>query len=93
MYVLELAFSDNPARLDARPARRELMAGLRSEGKVLAGGPYTDDSGALLIFLTDDAREAQAYVENDPLLLHPGCRGCLVEAVNAVTRHEAIAEL
>ena len=93
MYVLELAFSDNPARLDARPAHRELMTGLRSEGKVLAGGPYADDSGALLIFLTDDAREAQAYVENDPYYSTPGVEVVSLKPWNAVTRHEAIAEL
>ena len=93
MYGLELAFSDTPARRDARPAHRELMAGLRSEGKVLAGGPYADDSGAVLIFLTDDEQVAQGYVDADPYYRTPGVTVVSLKQWNAVTRHEAIAEL
>ncbi|NUR72565.1 MAG: hypothetical protein HOU81_17245 [Hamadaea sp.] len=56
MHVIELAFDANPARLAARPAHREYLAKLHAEGVVVVSGPWTDDTGALLIFDVDRAR-------------------------------------
>src|SRR6188768_2689952 len=36
MYALELGFSDDPARLEGRPAHRGRLAALRDAGKLLA---------------------------------------------------------
>lgn len=55
MYVLELAFSDDPRRLEARPAHRERLAQLHAEGRLVMSGPWEDDSGALLVLDTDRA--------------------------------------
>lgn len=55
MFVVELAFTDHPARLDLRPHHRELLAGLHVEGEVVAAGPFPDQSGAVLVF--DASRE------------------------------------
>ena len=53
MYVIELAFVDDPRRLEARPAHRERLARLHAEGRLVLSGPWVDDSGALLIVDTD----------------------------------------
>jgi uncharacterized protein len=72
MYALELSFSDDPARLEGRPAHRERLSALREEGKLLAAGPYADESGALLLFRVDTAAEADAIVAADPYYSGPG---------------------
>ncbi|MBE1485335.1 YciI family protein [Plantactinospora soyae] len=54
MIVLELSFTDDPARLAARPAHRERLARLHTEGLLRAAGPWRDDSGALLLFDTEE---------------------------------------
>src|SRR3954454_14497432 len=46
MFALELAFSDDPARLEGRAAHRERLTALRDSGRLLAAGPFTDESGA-----------------------------------------------
>ncbi|TRO55981.1 MULTISPECIES: YciI family protein [unclassified Streptomyces] len=50
MMILELAFTASPERLAARPAHRSFLARLHEEGRLLAAGPWADDSGALLVF-------------------------------------------
>lgn len=53
MVVLELSFDDDPRRLEARPAHRELLAGLHADGRLVMAGPWADETGALLVFATD----------------------------------------
>jgi uncharacterized protein YciI len=72
MYVLELAFGDDDERrIAARPGHRERLARLRARGVLVMAGPWADDSGALLIFRTDEAglRELLAA---DPYYSTPG---------------------
>jgi uncharacterized protein YciI len=71
MHVLELGFDDDERRLAARPAHRERLARLHAEGRLLIAGPWDDDSGALLIFRTDEdgMREILAA---DPYYETPG---------------------
>jgi uncharacterized protein YciI len=72
MYALELAFSDDPARLEGRPAHRERLSELRDAGRLLAAGPFADESGALLLFRVDSQAEAQKIVAADPYYSGPG---------------------
>jgi uncharacterized protein YciI len=72
MYALELAFSDDPARLEGRPAHRERLGALRESGRLLAAGPYADESGALLLFRVDSSAEADEIVAADPYYSGPG---------------------
>ncbi|NGO11699.1 hypothetical protein G5C60_29915 [Streptomyces sp. HC44] len=50
MLILELAFTDSPERLTARPTHRQHLVRLHAEGQLIAAGPWADDSGAVLIF-------------------------------------------
>jgi uncharacterized protein len=68
MYVIELAFTDDPRRLDARPAHRERLAALHADGRLLLAGPWADDSGALLVFRDDPA----GVLADDPYFSTPG---------------------
>jgi len=71
MYVVELAFDGDPRRLAARPAHRELLARLHSEGQLVLAGPWDDDSGALLVFDTDEPG-VQQIMASDPYYSTPG---------------------
>jgi uncharacterized protein YciI len=93
MYAVQLAFSDDPARLEHRPAHRERLAALLAEGKVLAAGPWTDESGALLVFLVDERDEVDAIIAADDYYRAPGVTVAGVHEWNTVTRHPALAEL
>ncbi|MGW2623067.1 YciI family protein [Micromonospora taraxaci] len=72
MFVLELSFGDEPDRLAARPAHRERLQALRQEGRLAMAGPFSDDSGALLIFDVADAEAYAAIVAEDPYYRTPG---------------------
>ncbi|GII77606.1 hypothetical protein Sru01_25880 [Sphaerisporangium rufum] len=71
MHVVELAFTATPERLAARPAHRALLDRLHDEGRLLAAGPWADDTGALLVFTTDRA-DLDAILAADPYYRTPG---------------------
>ena len=73
LIAVELDFTDDPRRLDARPDHRNRLAELHATGTLLAAGPWEDDSGALLIFKasTDAVR---AIMQADPYYATLGVR-------------------
>jgi uncharacterized protein YciI len=90
MYAVLLAFSDDPGRLDHRPAHRERLADLVAEGRLLAAGPWTDESGALLVFLVDSRADLDAILDSDPYYSAPGVSIAGIHEWYPVTRHEAL---
>jgi uncharacterized protein len=73
MVCIELAFSNDPRRLQARTAHRERLAELCQRGVLATAGPWEDDSGALLIFRFDEPG-APAEIKTDPYYTGPGVR-------------------
>ena len=53
MLIVELAFTESSERLAARPAHRALLARLHEDGRLIAAGPWANDTGAMLIFDVD----------------------------------------
>ncbi|MET8198923.1 YciI family protein [Micromonospora taraxaci] len=72
MFVLELSFGDDPARLAARPAHRERLQALHQEGRLVMAGPFADDSGALLLFDVPDTEAFASIIAADPYYRTPG---------------------
>ncbi len=68
---MQVSFDGDDRRLAARPAHRERLAQLKAEGRLLAAGPWDDESGALLIFRTDQAGMDE-IVAADPYYRGPG---------------------
>jgi uncharacterized protein YciI len=67
LIAVILEFSDdNERRLQVRPTHREYLRSLLDAGKLHESGPFTDDSGALLIYDVEDVAEAQQLLANDP---------------------------
>ncbi|MEV0567102.1 YciI family protein [Dactylosporangium sp. NPDC050588] len=71
MYLLELAFDGSPDRLAVRPAHRERLRVLHEAGRVVMAGPYSDETGALLLFDVT-AKEFDAIIDDDPYYRAPG---------------------
>lgn len=86
MFVLQLTYDDNPERLALRPAHRERMAALNAAGKVVAAGPWTDGSGALLVLRVDTIEQAQEIVDADPYYRAPGVTISGLREFDPVTR-------
>jgi uncharacterized protein len=66
-FVVELVYGeDRDHRLQVRPAHREYCKQLGAEGKLLVGGPYVDERGAMLIYDVADADELRKVLDADP---------------------------
>ncbi len=70
MFIVELSFTDNPARLELRPHHRELLARLHADGELLNAGPLVDGSGSVLLLTTtrervDEVLAADPYYSAD----------------------------
>ena len=66
-YVLELRFDqDNEKRLAVRPRHREYLRALLEQGKLFMAGPWSDDSGAIIIYEAEDEAEVRAILAADP---------------------------
>ena len=92
MYAVELTFTDDPTRLELRPGHRERLTALVAEGRLLAAGPWSDDTGSLLVFLVDDRAALDEILAADPYYSAPGVTRTLHEW-NAVVRHPALDTL
>jgi uncharacterized protein YciI len=57
---------DNDRVVELRPAHRHHMDELLAAGKLVAGGPFTDGSGALFIYEVGSLAEAEELIAVDP---------------------------
>ncbi len=51
---------------EVRPKHRQYIQDLLSKGQLVLAGPFTDDSGALLVYEVEDEAQARRCVEDDP---------------------------
>ncbi len=65
-FAAILTFGNTEQRLATRPAHREYLKELLDGGKLVASGPWVDDSGALIIYEAADEAEARALIAADP---------------------------
>ena len=65
-FIALLTFGNDEQRLAARPRHREYLRSLFDQGKLITSGPFTDETGALLIYEAADEAEARALLAADP---------------------------
>lgn len=66
-YAAVIQYHEDQEKVEAiRPAHREYLGGLKAQGKLWASGPFTDGSGALIIYEAESPEEAATLLENDP---------------------------
>jgi uncharacterized protein YciI len=67
LFAVALTFvDDEERRLQVRPTHREYLQTLLDAGKLHESGPYTDDSGALLIYDAESEAEVKKLLADDP---------------------------
>lgn len=66
-YAAIFTYSPDRAKAEeTRPRHRDYLAGLRERGKLAAAGPFTDYSGALIVYEADSEQEARTLIQEDP---------------------------
>jgi uncharacterized protein YciI len=66
MWIVELALTDTPERLAARPAHRDRLAALHRAGTVRMAGPLADGSGAVIVVDVPDRADVDRLLGDDP---------------------------
>lgn len=65
-YVAFLPIIDQEKNKEHRPAHLAYINDLFKQGKVMAGGPFTDGQGGMVIYIADTYEEALELAKNDP---------------------------
>ncbi|MEH7120999.1 YciI family protein [Neobacillus vireti] len=65
-YAAILHMLDKEKNLQVRPRHIEYLDKLDQKGKIFARGPFSDDSGGLVVYIADSYEEARTLAENDP---------------------------
>lgn len=85
LFTAILTYGEDAARRqEVRPSHREYLKELMEQGKLYKSGPFTDDSGALIIYEAEDISEAQALLTNDPFALNGIIEGAMINEWNVV---------
>ncbi len=70
MYAVNYTYSDDTAGRDEhRPAHREFLGDLATDGALVLSGPFpdADPAGALLVFQAASSEEVRELLREDPL--------------------------
>ncbi|MGH7172511.1 MAG: YciI family protein [Gemmataceae bacterium] len=66
-YAAIIEYTQDKAKIQSiRPTHRQYLATLRERGQLAAAGPFTDDSGALIVYEAASAEEAEKLLQGDP---------------------------
>lgn len=66
-YAAIIEYIQDRAKIgEVRPVHRQYLASLKANGQLAASGPFTDDSGALIVYEADSPEAAEALLKGDP---------------------------
>jgi len=69
-FAAIIEYSQDKAKIaEIRPVHRQYLASLKERGQLAASGPFTDDSGALIVYETGSKEEAEKLLQGDPFLV------------------------
>jgi len=51
---------------EIRPTHRQYLTSLKEKGQLVACGPFTDDSGALIVYEAPTKEDAEQLLQSDP---------------------------
>ncbi len=70
-FAAIIEYSRDKDKIQAnRPIHRQYLATLKERGQLVASGPFTDDSGALIVYEAPTREEAEAILKGDPFHAH-----------------------
>jgi uncharacterized protein YciI len=73
IYLVQMTYDDRDVRDRVRPAHRAFLQEQLDRGALVSGGPFADDSGALLVYEAESEAALQAILEQDPYTQTEGC--------------------
>ena len=66
-YAAIIDYPNEPEKILAiRPTHRVYLGGLHAQGKLPISGPFTDDSGAIIVYEAESAEAAESLLKADP---------------------------
>jgi len=66
-YAAIIEYSTYKAKIqELRPTHRQYLAMLRERGQLAISGPFTDDSGALIVYEAASVEDAEKLLQGDP---------------------------
>jgi uncharacterized protein len=66
-FAATIEYLQDKAKIaEVRPVHRQYLATLKANGQLAASGPFTDDSGALIIYEAATKEEAEGFLKADP---------------------------
>ena len=66
-YAAIIEYPHEPEKIASlRPTHREYLSSLKADGKLPVSGPFTDDSGALIVYQAETPEATEALLKADP---------------------------
>jgi uncharacterized protein YciI len=66
-FAAIIEYTQDKAKIAAvRPVHRQYLTGLRERGQLAVAGPFTDDSGGLIVYEAATREEAERILQGDP---------------------------
>lgn len=66
-FAAIIEYLQDPVKAEAiRPIHRQYLNSLKERGQLAASGPFTDGSGALIVYEAASAEEALGLLQADP---------------------------
>jgi uncharacterized protein YciI len=66
-FAAIIEYTQDKAKIQAiRPVHRQYLTSLRERGQLAVAGPFTDDSGSLIVYEAASREEAEKILQGDP---------------------------
>jgi uncharacterized protein YciI len=66
-FAAIIEYSQDKAKVEAlRPTHRQYLTTLKTNGQLAVSGPFTDGSGALIVYEAGSKEEAEKFLQADP---------------------------
>jgi uncharacterized protein YciI len=66
-FAAVIEYTPDKAKIAAhRPVHRQYLMSLRERGQLAVAGPFTDDSGSLIVYEAASREEAERLLQGDP---------------------------
>jgi uncharacterized protein YciI len=66
-FAAVIEYTPDKAKIQQlRPVHRQYLTSLRENGRLAVAGPFTDDSGSLIVYEAATREEAEQILQGDP---------------------------
>jgi uncharacterized protein YciI len=73
IFAVLTTYDNRVVRDRVRPSHRAFLQEQLDRGALISGGPFADDSGALLLFEVESREALKEIIDQDPYTQTPSC--------------------